>query len=436
MHPIPRHTATATFSADETFLREVSSLSAALNPDRDTSLSPEHDLSSIIGLAMRHGLGPLLYHNLRPFAGDRQIPPIVLDALRQDFIYSMFRSGRILEDANSVLRALTDAGIRCVALKGLHLATAFYPHPGLRPMGDLDVLVPQTLLNPAFDTLVQLGYSPVHPVPKSLWHHLPVLVKPGAVPVELHWTIARPSNAFEIDNKGMWERVVGPPASPVLSAEVLGLEDLVLHLCLHSTYHHRCRIALRNIFDIGLVIYHGSREIDWERLIEYAKRARVENAVFCGLLLANELFSADTPQRVLERLAPGVNRQMVLGYATAQLARFDLPTPTWRSALDLEQTLGKRFARLLSRAPSVWTELHGEAGNGTSTFRIARKYTERAFKAVIPNPKLVWGLLWSRPDARAHLDAARKSIWLDSWLEGGPHGTIGSTKSWSTSRWN
>lgn len=51
------------------------------------------------------------------------------------------RNSLLLDSAASAARFLAGSGIEAMMIKGASLALARYPHPGLRPMGDVDLLV-------------------------------------------------------------------------------------------------------------------------------------------------------------------------------------------------------------------------------------------------------------------------------------------------------
>ena len=57
-----------------------------------------------------------------------------------------------------VQTALAEANIPAMWIKGSALAHTIYPKPSLRPMCDLDVLVPYDRREAAFEEVTQLGY--------------------------------------------------------------------------------------------------------------------------------------------------------------------------------------------------------------------------------------------------------------------------------------
>ena len=102
---------------------------------------------------------------------------------------------------------------------------------------------------PRANTLfLELGYrasgNSEAAMPIAKYHHLPPLLKKGEVPVgiELHWTLEKPSAGFNIDVAGLWRRA-RPAAFGNTNALALGMEDLLLHLCLHASYHHQFRFG-------------------------------------------------------------------------------------------------------------------------------------------------------------------------------------------------
>jgi hypothetical protein len=127
----------------------------------------------LLDLAEQHGLGPLLCAHVRPNAPE--LPPQVgrqLTAL-------LFRHRRInavmLKALVEVLDALDDVGIESRVLKGPALIPLVYGDAGLRPITDLDVLVPVSQAIAAQKLLARMGFAAR--IPTSMYrmmrlHHL------------------------------------------------------------------------------------------------------------------------------------------------------------------------------------------------------------------------------------------------------------------------
>jgi hypothetical protein len=139
-----------------------------------------------------------------------------------------------------ILDAFTAAGIRAVVLKGAALAHLLYPNPGLRPLGDLDLLVDADLADRAQSTLGTLGFTAPPAGARTgsrtrRHHHLPIATKVCDgydVRVEIH------TDALSGDTPGSltMERLTVAPQPFAIgdrTAYALGHADMLYHLCRH-----------------------------------------------------------------------------------------------------------------------------------------------------------------------------------------------------------
>ncbi len=144
------------------------------------------------------------------------------------------------EVARRAGRALADAGIPGLMLKGAVLGVLHYPEPQLRPMSDVDVLVPPDAVDGALAALTEAGFTPPSSEDLAFWevayYNVP-LVAPGAhnMGVELHWSIAQ-ADRHRVDAEGLIARR-GRFVSAGQELDCLGPVDLMLHQALHHAYH-------------------------------------------------------------------------------------------------------------------------------------------------------------------------------------------------------
>jgi hypothetical protein len=130
-------------------------------------------------------------------------PPEVDKAGRQARVANTMRMLVAERQLAEIQAALDKASIPFLILKGLPLAHELYPEPGLRPVGDLDLLVRRRFRDAALSVLASLGYRlPAAALP--LWyyrrHHFHVLlVRSGgeSLAVELHW---QPHSFFSLSH--------------------------------------------------------------------------------------------------------------------------------------------------------------------------------------------------------------------------------------------
>ena len=102
----------------------------------------------------------------------------------------------------SVLKALGDAGLSCIALKGWELRK-LYPEPMMRQVADLDILVRPYDFDLIKSVMEKLGFTGGS---ESSWKH--DSFKKNEVHVEMHKRLTDDSEAIQAWEKGLWDRAV------------------------------------------------------------------------------------------------------------------------------------------------------------------------------------------------------------------------------------
>ena len=265
------------------------------------------DWPQILRVAGENGVTALLYHRLKTIVPAPPVPAPALDRLRDAAVRSAAQGLEIGRELAQVLQAFRRHGIAAIVLKGGHLGHVVYKSFAIRTMCDLDIMVRRGDLARATDVLTGLGYEPqyfgVEEVDYAGHHHLRPMARPGGIRVEIHWSIIRPLSPFEIDLEGIWERA--QPATIVgVETLVLSPEDLILHLCLHTSFAHEFRVGLRMCWDIAEVVRHYRTTIDWDLTVRRAQQWRIERYVYLTLRLVREILAADIPVSAITALQP------------------------------------------------------------------------------------------------------------------------------------
>ena len=272
---------------------------------RMTAVGAE-EWSVLLFEAERHGLAPLLYRRIGSTGAQDAVPAQDWGRLRTLYLKSLARNMKIFHEVKNLLRLLADAGVPVIALKGAYLAECVYGDIALRPMGDVDLLVPKdrlaharkAMMDGGYREQMEGGYSGIEVV-CEISNHLFPLIGPGGLAVEIHWTIENPTVPFRIDVDGLWER-----ATPVRVGGVgisgLSPEDLVLHLCLHAAAHHGFENGFRGICDLhqAIEVYEGAFE--WSEMVGRSKSWGVERSISLPLHLAGKWFGTEIPGGIAE----------------------------------------------------------------------------------------------------------------------------------------
>jgi hypothetical protein len=198
-----------------------------------------------------------------------------------------------LAEAGRVLREFQRRGILTIALKGAALVGRVYS-PGERPMCDIDLLLRDGDLKRAEDVLRRLGYGFL---PDSAGVTLAfartymgqVPYHKGLVIIELHYHLIASRwlrEATAVDEPGLWERAL-PMEIAGAPALRLGVEDELIHLCVHTAVHHG--LAHRSGYRDILGVIRVEDWIDWPALACRARAWRVSVPCWAALAVAREL---------------------------------------------------------------------------------------------------------------------------------------------------
>ena len=308
---------------------------AHIEPAALTTLSPA-DWEHIDRMVRQQRLGPLLHWQLTQTRPTLPIPAEVRAAWAAAFDRSSLRVLQVSRDLKLIHRALESGGIPYQALKGAFLALHAYPHPALRPVRDIDILVPREHILHAYDVLIACGF-PRHPdylgLPEArlkIHKHLPPLTNAsGAGFVELHASLSHPGTVdFDITAQSdFWSRTIrrGMAGDDVAFTSPT---DLLLHLIVHAAHDHLFNNGPLILADIAFLL--RSQPIDWPLFWRLAESWGHRRAAELTLNLAQRHWNLDDIARpaffeqvpIPERIRIAAETLMLVEPETAYLLMF------------------------------------------------------------------------------------------------------------------
>jgi hypothetical protein len=264
----------------------------------------------LVDMAHWHRLAPLLWRYLRADGQAGSVPDGVLDQLHRVAAATTARNLSLQAALAQVVGALADLGIPAMLLKGAALIESVYPDIWLRPMGDLDILVPRSSIEAAHGAVEALGYVvwgvslSRHDASQLARHHHHYPLERGSITVELHHHVTSVAPQFDIS--GFWERAVpGPgPVPHVLPSP----EDLFLHGAIHFSVDRIARLAsgLGQLADLAWI---AAREpIDWDAVTGRARDCGVGDQLFLALIAGQILLGELAPPDAVAAVQPGSYR--------------------------------------------------------------------------------------------------------------------------------
>ena len=278
--------------------RAEATLLRAIDP-RGGEVAAAEVTAEVVALAREHRVSGLLARALDRGGLLGELPRELVARLRGDLLDDRMGRARLDAAGAAALEALRDAGLSPVLLKGAALGHLVYEDPYLRPMSDVDLLIPRDALARALEALEAAGFR-LPPADhrefwEETWYDLPVEAPdgtPGAV--ELHWSIAQEGRHFP-DVAGMLARARELRYGPVTGL-ALGPVDLHLHQALHLGYHY---FQPKGIWVVDLALLHLAAEARPGELLERARSWGMRTVLLLAALHVERCFPGVAPGELL-----------------------------------------------------------------------------------------------------------------------------------------
>lgn len=238
---------------------------------------------------------PLVYRNLLRAESADPAMPVLKGVYRQTWLSNHLVMGW----AGRALRALDVATVPALVLKGAALGPLHYRDLGVRPMEDLDLLVPERHAAAAMDVLEQEGFRPRRSSARDAIgiRHAEAFEDAEGRVVDLHWSLLWGSSP---PTSAIWDAAV-PLEVGGVEASAPGPADQLLHACLHGASWNPTP-PLRSIADAAVVIRSAGADLDWERLGEMARAARRTVPLAAALTVLRDKVGAPVPREVIADL--------------------------------------------------------------------------------------------------------------------------------------
>jgi len=240
---------------------------------------------------------PQLYRNVQAHAtGDP-----LLERLKGVYRHAWSANGMLFSDARRLLEALARADIRAVVLDGIALVTLYYRDHGARAIDSMVIMISPDEIPRAAQVLAAEGWGSAEPER---------LTRPGPYtsqarllgarrPVDLLWD-PFPEGCTPDIRQGFWVNAEPAEIAGVASL-VLAPGDELLRICVRAARWEEPP-PFRRLADALLLLREAGRRVDWGRLVDQARRARVVLPVLASLSMLRDVLDVPVPDDTLRRL--------------------------------------------------------------------------------------------------------------------------------------
>lgn len=290
----------------------------------DWDSPPDGYWHALVRLAQVEGVAPLVHWSLSKSGKTALLPASARNALRISYASTWIRNQGNLKDLINLQHLMDQEKIPMVLLKGICFILTIYPDIGLRPMGDMDVLVPRQKWEKAVAAAKTLGFDNdapgAAPGLQDLLGHDIHLEKKGTVPAALelhHSVVADKTFTYSVPTDWFWDQTepldtktpgIGPGSLLMLSPVAQ-----ILYAASHAMLQHGgAEVSLCWYYDMDRLIHHYRDRLDWEQLLRQARSFEWGSALNAALAKTHAYFHTPIPGIVLDELSGITDRNSQL----------------------------------------------------------------------------------------------------------------------------
>ncbi len=311
------------------------------------------DIASLDGATQ--ALLPMLRKNLLALEVDDELLGLFKGVHR----YSWARNQMLLAPMMPIVDSLERAGLQTLLLKGAAFVADSRLDAGMRPMNDVDVLVPSSMVAEAIEVLLAEGLVPVGEVaPWYVAEYAPRFVPSHGFrdaqdrQLDLHWHVLHASCQPDAD-EDFWAAAQQVELLGVKTRALCPSDELLL-VILHGL-RWNASPTYRWVVDAALLCSGAIGPIDYDRLVGQARKRRVTVALRTGLEYLQRRIDVAIPLECLRALASERGSRLQRVELAAQMTQ-----PQRRSALQWQVIYHQQHARRelsLSAKPTLRAHL-------------------------------------------------------------------------------
>jgi hypothetical protein len=246
------------------------------------------DWSAITQKATAHGVAPLIYDRLYK---ECCLPDDVAQKLLHVYLYHSLNNTQQHHGLSMMLTKFKTEGVKVIVLKGLAVVGLLYENIAFRPMCDIDLLVKSEDVPRIDKMLSELGWQN-----GSQRLTGDINYRKNRVFIDLH------SMIYDLPKLNPWISASFVKLNG-LDIPTLGLNDLLLFLCIHLDKHIHIGLSeLIWLCDIINLLRKYKNEIDWDYIVKTAIENSAECSVHRVLSLFRDLPDTHIPSSIFSHL--------------------------------------------------------------------------------------------------------------------------------------
>ncbi|MDF2940843.1 MAG: hypothetical protein K0R66_1485 [Gammaproteobacteria bacterium] len=239
---------------------------------------------------------PLIFNNFK------QSHTTQLQTCKSMYRYTWSANNLQFFKVKKALEALQSLGINICLLKGAAMIAGYYQDPGVRVIGDIDILIPRDQAAKAIGLLMSLDWTVREQVDISrldiLFNrtHGITFTHPDGGIIDLHWAILSGEVNKTLTKYTHRTRSIVWPQNK-MTVEVLCPEDQLIHTLCHGLKYSPNPL-IRWIPDASFIL-KNSPEFDWNYFLSQAKSLKMEYIMKTAITYLHQNNFAEIPSEIV-----------------------------------------------------------------------------------------------------------------------------------------
>jgi hypothetical protein len=258
------------------------------------------DYDRMFNLAGSNEVLPLLHHNLKDIDA---APDYIRKRLNNSYLHVLRNNVTQAEEVMKILDLLKKNNVQAIPLKGAVASELIFGDPGLYLSSDIDILVRLEDLTEVTSILSRAGYEKHKGISDSdlISSHYHFIFEKDRNYIEVHWNLAK--RYFLIPPEFWWEDV-HKTVYEGREINELSAERYIMYL-VFRLFDHGFR-PLKFFVLISEIIKKYQSKIDWDELLNFSRRYKMERLVVFTLRLIHDILGTEIPT--------AVRRRNIIGY--------------------------------------------------------------------------------------------------------------------------
>ncbi|HUZ71434.1 MAG TPA: nucleotidyltransferase family protein [Stellaceae bacterium] len=240
---------------------------------------------------------PLVYDNIRRLG----VQDPLMGRLKGVYRMSWYENHVLFDKVRPIVSHLEENGVRTLLLKGVPLVLTYYRNPAVRPMADVDIVVPPAQVRRAIAAIEALGWRRNESASDDdlKYRHSMQFTDRKDLQFDLHWHFLYEACNGDAD-EFFWASALPLDFGGVPTLQ-LDAEAMLIHVVLHGI-RWNAEPPIRWIPDALSILRREACRFDWERVIAFAAAQRLTHRLGLGLHYLADRHGAPIPPKVLSCL--------------------------------------------------------------------------------------------------------------------------------------